>query len=113
MRVRSRTAASAGGVVGFAAGALRIQNATVTSSSAATASIARRVRFPLLKESERLNDKMTVPSTASSPHPLRVKELSPAEINAAMSNDPRLIIPVGTCEQHGPHMPLGCDTIIV
>ena len=56
---------------------------------------------------------MTVPSTASSPHPLRVKELGPSEINAAMSNDPRLIIPVGTCEQHGPHLPLGCDTIIV
>src|SRR5438552_765942 len=30
-----------------------------------------------------------------------------------MSNDPRLIVPIGTCEQHGPHMPLGCDTIIV
>lgn len=56
---------------------------------------------------------MTAPSTASSPRPLRVKELGPAEINAAMSNDPRLIIPVGTCEQHGPHLPLGCDTIIV
>ncbi len=56
---------------------------------------------------------MTVPSTASSPRPLRVKELGPAEINAAMNNDPRLIIPVGTCEQHGPHLPLGCDTIIV
>ena len=30
-----------------------------------------------------------------------------------MAADPRLIIPVGTCEQHGPHMPLGCDTIVV
>jgi creatinine amidohydrolase len=24
-----------------------------------------------------------------------------------------LLVPVGTCEQHGPHLPLGCDTIIV
>jgi creatinine amidohydrolase len=24
-----------------------------------------------------------------------------------------LIVPVGTTEQHGPHLPLGCDTIIV
>lgn len=29
-----------------------------------------------------------------------------------MAADPRLIIPVGTCEQHGPHLPLGCVTII-
>ena len=26
---------------------------------------------------------------------------------------PTLIVPVGTTEQHGPHLPLGCDTIIV
>jgi creatinine amidohydrolase len=39
--------------------------------------------------------------------------MNPAEINAALANDPRLILPVGTCEQHGPHLPLGCDTIIV
>jgi creatinine amidohydrolase/Fe(II)-dependent formamide hydrolase-like protein len=30
-----------------------------------------------------------------------------------IARDPRLIIPVGTCESHGPHMPLGCDSIIV
>ena len=39
--------------------------------------------------------------------------MRPAEIVAAMTDDPRLIIPVGTVEQHGPHMPLGTDTIIV
>ena len=39
--------------------------------------------------------------------------MRPDEVAAAIRADPRLIIPVGTCEQHGPHLPLGCDTIIV
>lgn len=43
----------------------------------------------------------------------RVKEMLPADIAAAVATDPRLIFPVGTCEQHGPHLPVGCDTIIV
>jgi len=45
--------------------------------------------------------------------PLRLKELRPGEVAAAIARDPRLIIPVGTCEQHGPHLPMGCDTLIV
>lgn len=36
----------------------------------------------------------------------------PGQIAAALARDPRLIIPVGTLEQHGPHLPAGCDTII-
>ncbi|MGK2961834.1 MAG: creatininase family protein [Gemmatimonadaceae bacterium] len=44
--------------------------------------------------------------------PLRIKELIPMQIEAAMADDPRLIIPVGTCEQHGPHLPLGTATYI-
>ena len=44
--------------------------------------------------------------------PRRLRELAPAEIAAALAADPRIIIPVGTLEQHGPHLPVGCDTII-
>lgn len=45
--------------------------------------------------------------------PLRLKELAPAEVAAALARDARLLVPVGTCEQHGPHLPFGCDTIVV
>jgi creatinine amidohydrolase len=39
--------------------------------------------------------------------------MRPDEIATNIDADPRLIVPIGTCEQHGPHLPLGCDTIIV
>ncbi len=45
--------------------------------------------------------------------PLRLKELASADVRAAFARAPILIIPVGTCEHHGPHLPLGCDTIVV
>jgi creatinine amidohydrolase len=45
--------------------------------------------------------------------PLLLKTLVPDEVRAILARDPRLLVPVGTCEQHGPHLPLGCDTIIV
>src|SRR5215208_5222911 len=45
--------------------------------------------------------------------PRRIKELIPMQIEAILAEDPRLIVPVGTCGQRGPHLPLGCDTIIV
>jgi creatinine amidohydrolase len=55
---------------------------------------------------------MTDPATPA-PRPCRLKEMRPDQIAATLKRDPRLIIPVGTCEQHGPHMPLGADTMIV
>ena len=47
------------------------------------------------------------------PTPRRLKNMRPLEIARLIERDQRLIVPVGTCEQHGPHMPLSCDTIVV
>jgi creatinine amidohydrolase len=44
--------------------------------------------------------------------PRRIKQMRPDEVSAVIEADPRLIIPVGTCEQHGRHLPLGTDTLI-
>ena len=46
-------------------------------------------------------------------HPCRIKEMTPGEVRDRLLERPTLIVPVGTTEQHGPHLPLGCDTIIV
>jgi len=45
--------------------------------------------------------------------PLHLRSLVPDQVRLALEQQPRLLVPVGTCEQHGPHLPLGCDTIIV
>ena len=39
--------------------------------------------------------------------------MTPVAVGERLLLRPTLIVPVGTTEQHGPHLPLGCDTIIV
>jgi creatinine amidohydrolase len=52
-------------------------------------------------------------SAAGHRRPLLLKFLTPEEVRVHLERDSRLIVPVGTTEQHGPHLPLGCDTILV
>jgi creatinine amidohydrolase len=88
--------------------------ATVTAHPAP---IARCVRDRPVASFTVSLSRMTQPLPATNAHaalkPWRLKELRPAEVARLLADDPRLIVPIGTCEQHGPHMPLGCDTIIV
>ena len=39
-------------------------------------------------------------------------ELSWVDVAAHIARDPRLIVPVGALEQHGPHLPLGTNVLI-
>jgi creatinine amidohydrolase len=55
---------------------------------------------------------MSQPPTAGA-GPRRIKQMHPGEIARLIERDPRLILPIGTCEQHGAQLPLGSDTIIV
>jgi creatinine amidohydrolase len=43
---------------------------------------------------------------------LALDELSWTDAAAHLARDPRLIIPVGALEQHGPHLPLGSNVLI-
>jgi creatinine amidohydrolase len=45
--------------------------------------------------------------------PWRLKEMTPGMVGERLLQRATLIVPVGTTEQHGPHLPLGCDTIIL
>jgi creatinine amidohydrolase len=39
-------------------------------------------------------------------------DLSWPEVGRVLARDPRLIVPVGALEQHGPHLPLGTNTLV-
>src|SRR5438309_102137 len=59
------------------------------------------------------NREAVAPRSASRRACVTASESVASRVRAALAHDPRLLVPVGTCEQHGPHLPLGCDTIIV
>lgn len=39
-------------------------------------------------------------------------ELSWPEVGRMLARDPRLVVPVGALDQHGPHLPLGANTLV-
>lgn len=43
---------------------------------------------------------------------MKLEELTWKEVAAYLKTDQRLIVPIGTCEQHGPHLPLNTDTLV-
>jgi creatinine amidohydrolase len=45
--------------------------------------------------------------------PLRLKEMSPGRVATLLAENPRLLVPAGTLERRGNHLPLGCDTVIL
>ena len=45
--------------------------------------------------------------------PWRLKELTPAGVEDCLARRPSLLVPVGSTEQHGAHLPLGIDTLLV
>ena len=54
-----------------------------------------------------------LPAMNQDRRPWRLKDMTPGLVGERLLQRPTLIVPVGTTEQHGPHLPLGCDTIIV
>ena len=46
-------------------------------------------------------------------HPWRLKEMTPADARDRLRQTGRLIVPAGTLELRGAHLPLGCDTLIL
>jgi creatinine amidohydrolase len=55
---------------------------------------------------------MPTPLHPAAQSPRLLKDMAPGQVADVFTRDPRLLIPVGTCEQHGPHLPLGTATII-
>ncbi|MCI0433586.1 MAG: creatininase family protein [Gemmatimonadetes bacterium] len=46
------------------------------------------------------------------PSSLRLASMSWIDVAAHLARDPRLLVPIGALEQHGPHLPLGTNTLL-
>ena len=55
---------------------------------------------------------MKTPRKVSKPRPLLLADLTWPEVSEHLEHDRRLILPIGTCEQHGRHLPLGTDSLV-
>ncbi len=102
---------------GIVSGARTHQAAANTATAFATGHVASSAAdFRAEKEGEKgrtgYNRYFEVMSRAE-PVPLRVKELSGERVAALLSDDPRLIVPVGGCQSAPDRLPLGCDTLIL
>lgn len=49
---------------------------------------------------------------SSNPRSFHLNEMSWVEVRAHLERDRRLLLPVGSCDQYGPHLPIGATTII-
>lgn len=52
------------------------------------------------------------PGPTQEAHSYALDELTWREVSRMLARDPRLVLPVGALEQHGPHLPLGTNTFI-
>jgi creatinine amidohydrolase len=43
---------------------------------------------------------------------LLIADLTPADVRDHLQRDTRLIVPLGACDQYGPHLPIGASTLI-
>jgi creatinine amidohydrolase len=43
---------------------------------------------------------------------MKLEEFTWKEVAERLKAERRLIVPIGTCEQHGPHLPLNTDTLV-
>lgn len=51
-------------------------------------------------------------NTEDSRGPVLLERMTWSEVAEHLETDRRLILPIGTCEQHGRHMPLGTDSLV-